>query len=106
MPKIHIRTAVALAAIACAGVLAVGLITLVYGRSLIQKNAEIARELTQAQLSLGDVQSRLARMEQWRSKSAKIRLLFPESTDTDIASLDEAEFVAGPVRRLAPGSKL
>jgi hypothetical protein len=101
MPKLHIRTADALAAIACAGVLAIGLIMFGYGRSLIRKNAEIAAGLAQAQLSLGDVQGRLARIEQWRSKSAKIRLLFPELTDTDIASLDEAEtslvpFVASP----------
>jgi hypothetical protein len=101
MPKVHIRTADALAAIACAGVLAIGLIMFGYGRSLIRKNAEIAAGLAQAQLSLGDVQGRLARIEQWRSKSAKIRLLFPELTDTDIASLDEAEtslvpFVASP----------
>jgi hypothetical protein len=113
MPKVHIRTADALAAIACAGVLAVGLITFVYDRSLIRKNAEIAAGLAQAQLSLANMQDRLARMEQWRSKSAKIRLLFPELTDTDTASLDEAEtslvpFVASPraasfERALSPG---
>ena len=113
MPKIQIRTTDALAAIACAGVLAIGLVTFIHGRSLIQSNAAIATGLAQAQLSLSDVQSRLTRMEQWRSKSAKIRLLFPELTDTDIASLDEAEtslvpFVASPKaanfeRALSPG---
>jgi hypothetical protein len=101
MPKVQIRTADALAAIACAGVLAFGLVTFFYGRSLVQKNAEIAAALAQAQLSLGNVQHRLMQVEQWRSHSAKIRLLFPELTDTDVASLDEAEtslvpFVASP----------
>jgi hypothetical protein len=97
IPKLQIRTADALAALACAGVVAIGVIAFVDGRVLIRKNAEIAASLAQAQLSLGEVQARLARIEQQTGKSARIRLLFPELTDSDLASLSEPETSLAPL---------
>ena len=63
-----------------------------YG-NLQEENADIRRILR-------DLQSRISSIEGWRSTSARIRLLFPELTETDVETLLDAERTLAPFQAL------
>jgi len=67
-----------------------------YGQSVEKEDTRLHEESTGIQLALRELEHRIAKIEAWKATSAKLRLFFPELTETDVATLHESETVLVP----------